>query len=254
MRRVECVHVCQISRLFLFPCLMLFLATFGSPSTAQMTVMIPVYEMTCVPTNPVMGPDGVAHQYAPYQVAWDGQNRMIIKPAGADGSSLGSAVDVKRVSEKVVFMKSSGGAHSYSVKLDFERGSAVYNYGRVDKCTVTEAAQPTPKAQQSCSNANSSAERRDCEAKRIEEAYQQIEVLAARKMDAIKADEMKTFGKLNDGSKKRLSQWRDAQRYWRLYVVAFCASAQDIGGSSAAQDERLECERVHQALRRKELE
>lgn len=43
--------------------LMLFLVAFGSNATAQMTVMIPAYEMTGVPNNPVTGPDDEAHQY-----------------------------------------------------------------------------------------------------------------------------------------------------------------------------------------------
>jgi lysozyme inhibitor LprI len=233
-------------------CLMLFLVTFGSHAMAQMTVMIPAYEMTCVPKNPVTGPDGIAHQYAPYQLAWDGQNRMIIRLAGTDG--MGNAVRVKRVSEKIALMQSSGGTHAYAVRLDFQRGSAAYDYGRVDKCTVAETAPTTPEAQASCSNPSSSAETRDCDAKRVEEAYRQIEVLAARKMDSIKADATRTFGKLDDSAKAGLSQLRDAQRYWRLYVVAFCGSAQTLGGSSAGRDERLDCERAHQALRIKELE
>ena len=114
---------------------MLFLVTFGSHATAQMTVMIPAYKMTCVPKNPVTGPDGIAHQYAPYEVAWDGQNRMIIRLAGVDG--MGNAVRVKRVSEKIALMQSSGDIHAYAVRLDFQRGSAAYDYGCVDKCTFT---------------------------------------------------------------------------------------------------------------------
>lgn len=117
--------------------LMLFMVALSSHATAQMTVMIPAHAMTCVPNNPSMGPDGVAHEYAPYEVAWDGQNRMIIRKPGSDG--LGSAVNVERVSEKIALMQSSGGAHGYAVMLDFQRGSAAYNYGRVDKCIIAQS-------------------------------------------------------------------------------------------------------------------
>jgi hypothetical protein len=58
---------------------------------------------------------------------------MIISLAGVD--RMGNAVRVKRVSDKIALMRSTGGTHAYAVRLDFQRGSAAYDYGRVDKCT-----------------------------------------------------------------------------------------------------------------------
>jgi hypothetical protein len=116
----------------------MFLVTLGSHATAQMTVMIPAYTMTCFPENPVMGPDGSAHQYAPYKMAWDGQNRVIVKIASAGPEEMGTAYRVKRVSRKIVLMQSQTGTHAYTLKLDFERGSVTYDYGRMDECKVTE--------------------------------------------------------------------------------------------------------------------
>ena len=113
-----------------------FLATTGSNATAQV-IMKPVYTMTCFPENPVRGPDGSAQQYAPYKMAWDGQNRVIVTSAAA-GPELGAAYQVKRTSPKSALMQSRTGSHSYALKLDFERGSVTYDYGRIDECTVTK--------------------------------------------------------------------------------------------------------------------
>ena len=116
----------------------MFLVTLGSQATAQMTVMIPAYTMTCFPENPVMGPDGRAHEYGPYKMQWDGQNRVIVKNPSAGPEEMGTAYRVKRVSRKVALMQSQTGTARLRAQVDFERGSVRYDYGRVDECTVTK--------------------------------------------------------------------------------------------------------------------
>ncbi len=91
-------------------------------------------KMTCVPATDIRGPDGQYHQYAPYELVWDGQSTMIVLPVGGGGE--GNSIPVKILSKMRVLMQSSGGAQAYKVILDFEGGSAAYSYGRVDKCIV----------------------------------------------------------------------------------------------------------------------
>ena len=102
-----------------------------SPAMAQATIMIAAYEMICTPENPVLGPDGSAHEYAAYRVSWDGQNTVIVALAGRDG---GNVARVQRASKTVAVLQAGVGANAYSVRLDFGRGRAAYNYGRIDRC------------------------------------------------------------------------------------------------------------------------
>lgn len=101
---------------------------------SQMTIIIPQYSMVCHPKNPVRGPNGTVHQYAPYRVIWDGDATMILNLASAPADSMGNTIRVKRLSKTTVLMRSAVGPHRYAVRLDFQKGFANFDYGRIDRC------------------------------------------------------------------------------------------------------------------------
>lgn len=98
--------------------------------------MIPSFVMICVPKTPSFGPDGVPHNYEPYEVAWDGHNRVIVSLVGGDGP--GNAAAVERLSGRVALMRNP----TYTCRLDFQRGTASFSYGRIDQCVVKVAPKP----------------------------------------------------------------------------------------------------------------